>query len=152
MFDSNASIFLEEMELCSARVLIFSATIANPLPDSPALAASIEALREIKLVSLDMEVIISNSEFILADKLVKLLILAFIFSNDVNDSLRVHSILLAWLTPFSTEDVESFTVECRFSKFKFTLSIPLENSCSIFKFSSKDNKFSFILLLTRSEE
>ena len=44
------SIFLVSLFVCSASFLISSATTANPLPASPARAASIAAFRANKLV------------------------------------------------------------------------------------------------------
>ena len=53
----------------SASVLISSATTANPLPASPALAASIDALSASRLVWLDILRILSVSALIFSTSL-----------------------------------------------------------------------------------
>ena len=65
--------------LSSANFLISSATTANPLPDSPALAASMEAFNDSKLVWLVIFLMILTASFIFALEL----FVARVFAGDL---------------------------------------------------------------------
>ncbi|MPM99045.1 hypothetical protein SDC9_146235 [bioreactor metagenome] len=108
------SISFVEVDDCSANFLISSATTANPLPASPALAASIAAFRANKLVCSAMEAITSLACPILIELsfvfniISKIPFVALLLSSVILDSLSIS------LNPSSTTSVTLFEAAFKF--------------------------------------
>ena len=110
-----ASISLKDFWVLSASFLTSSATTANPLPCSPARAASIAALRASKFVWSAISLIITMIFFISSDCLVTssaFWLIAFIeldiCSTAAADSCKLFAWMLAELATCETESDKSF--------------------------------------------
>ena len=87
---------------CAARLRTSLATTANPLPCSPALAASIDALRDSMFVLLEMLLITAANSSILPDNSFNSLILL-----DVSDTILLRLSMISSIS--STLPILSFT-------------------------------------------
>ena len=97
----------------SASFLISSATTANPLPASPALAASMEAFKESRFVCSEISVIVSTNSLIISDSFLSssILVSTLIVTSVVlvARSPRVWTICIPWLIIFSASETNPST-------------------------------------------